>query len=310
MPTLNIGDKLFLRKKNKITRERVSLVTLIKNALVYSKPLSLVDDNATFRHHLQVSSDQVLKEMTSEKSVSRIVPFVKNYKIDMDLFKPKEYVSYNDFFIREIKPEMRPVSSQFNDKIVVSTGDSRVSVFKNIKQAQDLLIKGKKFNLERLVDGDMRLVDEFKDACFVNFRLAPQDYHHYHSPIMGKVTYLKGVAGTHWTSEPIALRSTIDVIGENEREILVIENSSGLKCLHIAIGASDIGRVHTIVETEEFVLKGQELGYFSYGGSDILVAFNRKIDFDSDLVYYTNRGIETLLECNQQIGVVRDLELV
>ena len=71
---------------------------------------------------------------------------------------------------------------------------------------------------------------------------------------------------------------------------------------YVAIGARAVGRVITVIKEGDTVKKGAEVGYFSFGGSDVLVLFEKFIKWDDDLREYSKQGIETLVKCNTKIG--------
>jgi len=101
------------------------------------------------------------------------------------------------------------------------------------------------------------------------------------------------------------LKSEVDVLTINEREVIEIVNKEkGMSIIFIPIGASEVGKVVTEVDVGQKLKKGDEIGYFTYGGSDIWVSFNNviKVEWDEDLVQYRKKGIETFVNCNVQLG--------
>jgi len=217
---------------------------------------------------------------------------------DFILELPSSYATFNDFFIREVKKEARPIPEI---PCIGSAGDCRLMVFDSIEEAHNLFIKGKRFSLENMVKNDEELVEMFKNASVANFRLAPQDYHRFHSCISGTVKKIVKIDGTTFTTEPKALKSDINVLGENERVLILIENELQ-KCLYIPIGAEAVGKVNLSIEEGNFVNQGDCIGYFDYGGSDILVFFEPRILWDQDIQIQSKKGIECLIKANEKIG--------
>jgi len=243
------------------------------------------------------------------ESANHIDSFVKYYSIDMSQFNPSEtsgYQTFNEFFTRHVRPECRPVASQQDDTVLTSPADSRLTVFDSIDQAKSLLIKGKNFTLPHLVGDDDELVARYKGGRCFNVRLVPQDYHRFHSPMSGKVTHNSRLGGTSFTTQKQALQSSVNVLISNERELVEVTNeTTGVRMLYISIGAAEVGKVTTLVEMGQQINKGDEIGYFSYGGSDIFVLFDTSsIEWDNDIKEQSQKSVETYIQCNQHIGKI------
>lgn len=234
-----------------------------------------------------------------------IKSFVKFHKLDMSeclVEDLDDYPTFNDFFYRRLKPGARPVDST-SDDIAVSPADSRCTTFSTVDEATELWIKGRNFTLEKLF-GDSRyenMVDP-RNCSMGIFRLAPQDYHRFHSPVSGTIGPIKYIEGEYYTVNPMAIRSTLDVYGENVRVIVPIKSNFGTVLL-IAVGAMMVGSTIITVKEGQLVERGDEVGYFKFGGLTVLVLFEkRNFVFDSDLVENSAQCVETLVRVGQSIG--------
>ncbi|KAJ3127196.1 hypothetical protein HK098_006648 [Nowakowskiella sp. JEL0407] len=190
-------------------------------------------------------------------------------QIDMTTFKkenPDDYKSFNEFFFREIKPEVRPVGSPEDETVIISPADFRSTVFDLLQCAKDLFIMGSQFDVFHLLGGKPHgnVIKEFASVSMLNARLAPQDYHRYHAPLSGKRD---------------SLESDVNVLTENERGVVVVDGDVCSYCF-VSIGASEVGSCVTMVNSGDVVKKGDEIGYFQYGGSDIIVLFNKPVNWD------------------------------
>jgi len=117
-----------------------------------------------------------------------------------------------------------------------------LNIFPTIDQAKKIWIKGEKFTLQNLV-GDT-LANEFDGSALVIFRLAPQDYHRFHSPVDGVVGTMKLYEnGALYTVNPIAIREKIDVYTENKRLVTTIKTPQFGNVLFIAVGATMVGSI-------------------------------------------------------------------
>ncbi len=303
----DIGTQIYDRHNKQVINERRPLKEHLEAELMYFDPIDKLDEKGFVRHELLTESIHMGHVNNKEKSVSKIPGFIKFYDIDMSQFqkeKPEEFRTFNDFFIREIKEGVRPIASPDDPLVVTSAADCRLTVFNSLEETTNLWIKGKKFSFEKLLNYDKELTDHFRNGSVANFRLAPQDYHRYHTPVAGTIEKITTVGGTLYSVKPKAINSEIDVLGENERDIIVINGANGIgKIAFVAIGAERVGRVTTFKKEGDVLKKGDELGYFSYGGSDVLVIFENKVKWDDDLMEKSLNGMETMLHVNERIGV-------
>jgi len=99
-------------------------------------------------------------------------------------------------------------------------------------------VKGKNFTFAKLLD-DAELAKDFEGGSIAISRLAPQDYHRFHSPVDGKIVHMGPTAGSqYWTVNPIAINSPANVFGENVRRVNVIESAEFGKVAFICVGAT------------------------------------------------------------------------
>mmetsp|Transcript_5655 Transcript_5655/g.6951 ORF Transcript_5655/g.6951 Transcript_5655/m.6951 type:complete len:117 (+) Transcript_5655:1335-1685(+) len=111
------------------------------------------------------------------------------------------------------------------------------------------------------------------------------------------------IDGTYFTVNPIAINQKIDVYGKNKRLVTSIETKEFGKVLFVAVGATMVGSINMTVQPKQSVKKGDELGYFAFGGSTCLVLFKQgSIAFDNDLMVNSAKPIETLIKMGDRIG--------
>jgi len=94
----------------------------------------------------------------------------------------------------------------------------------------------------------------------------------------------------------------VNVLCLNTRSIVTIQTENNGRVLFVPIGAEAVGSVKLIVQEGDTVKKGDQLGFFQYGGSDILAIFENKMEWDEDIRKHSLRSIETLLHVNERIG--------
>jgi len=188
----------------------------------------------------------------------------------------------------------------------VSAADCRLSVFSTVSNATRLWIKGSDFSLATLLKDD-GLADSFQGGSIAIFRLAPQDYHRYHSPVDGTVESNRDVKGTYYTVNPMAVRTDLNVFTDNRRVITLLSSPQFGQVAFVQVGALLVGSINlTGAQTAGTqVTRGQELGYFAYGGSTVVAVFQKgKVEFDADLIKWSLDGLETLVEVGERIGVL------
>jgi phosphatidylserine decarboxylase len=191
---------------------------------------------------------------------------------------------------------------------VVSPADSRCTAFDTVTAATELWIKGRNFSLAKLFNGNFGNLQgsalfEPLQCCIAVFRLAPQDYHRFHAPVSGTVTLIKHISGEYYTVNPMAVRLELDVFGENVRTLVAIETADFGTVIMVAVGAMMVGLIVLTVGEGDRIARGDEVGYFKFGGSTILVLFAKaRFAFDTDIVDNSAACIETLVRVGQSVG--------
>lgn len=232
-------------------------------------------------------------------SSSQIEAFIEFHQLDMSevLLPLDQFKSFNEFFYRALKPGARPCSAPDDPNIIVSPADCRSVVFDRITEATQIWVKGREFSIERLLGKAYpEDVERYKNGALGIFRLAPQDYHRFHIPVDGILGTPKTIEGEYYTVNPMAIRSALDVYGENVRIIVPIDSVAHGRVMVICVGAMMVGSTVITQEAGAKVSRTDELGYFKFGGSTLLVLFEPgRMNFDTDLVDNSKGALETLV---------------
>lgn len=213
------------------------------------------------------------------------------------LLPMEDFKNFNEFFYRALKPGARPCSAPDNPRIIVSPADSRSVVFNRMTEATKIWVKGREFSVERLL-GDTYPEDakRYVNGSLGIFRLAPQDYHRFHIPVDGIIDKPKQIGKEYYTVNPMAIRSALDVYGENVRVVVPIDSVAHGRVMVICVGAMMVGSTVITRKVGEKVNRAEELGYFKFGGSTILLLFEAgAMKFDTDLTDNSNGALETLV---------------
>jgi len=273
-------------------------------------------DSARIESLLKEQSIKQGRIFDSEQgALEHILSFIKTYELEKTLDQllkpdPKDYKTFNEFFSRRLKPDARPPASPDDDAVVCSAADCRLVVYEDLQSAQSIWIKGKKFSLASLFnDEQMASLDGFRDgAAIAVFRLAPADYHRWHSPVSGTIGPIKHVDGGYATVNPTAVNEDFNVFTENRRDVTLItmppkDGAPERKVALVAVGAMLVGSITWTVKQGDAAVKGDEQGYFSYGGSTCIAVFERgSIKFDDDLLENSRNALETQVRVGMQIG--------
>lgn len=213
------------------------------------------------------------------------------------LYPVEKFRNFNEFFYRELKPNARPCSAPDKPKIVVSPADCRSVVFNSIDDATKIWVKGREFSIARLLGPAYpQDVKRYTGGSLGIFRLAPQDYHRFHIPVDGIMDKPKLIEGEYYTVNPMAIRSALDVYSENVRIVVPIDSIAHGRVMVICVGAMMVGSTVITRKAGENVQRSEELGYFKFGGSTILLLFEPgKIEYDDDLIDNSNGALETLV---------------
>ncbi|HEY2810020.1 MAG TPA: archaetidylserine decarboxylase [Rhabdochlamydiaceae bacterium] len=233
----------------------------------------------------------------------KVRPFIKAFGVDTSEFldSVESYRSFNDFFTRKLKTCARAIAA--GDDVAILPADGRYLVYQNIDQCDGFLVKGKKFSLERLL-ADRDLAASYQGGSMVIARLCPTDYHRFHFPCECLPGIPKNIPGPLFSVNPIALKRNIDFLSENKRVATRLETTLFGPVLFIEVGATNVGTIHQTFTPGYPACKGDEKGYFSFGGSCIILLFKpNAIIFDTDLVEASQQKIETLGLFGQSLGI-------
>ncbi len=266
---------------------------------LYNNPVGELSLQAVIKR--KFASEWYGKRMDKPGSVSKIAPFIRKYHINMNDFQKKDYKSFNDFFIRELKPGAREIDTGKN--VVISPGDGKILAYEDIEY-QNFIVKGYRMNLHNFLRNDS-LARVYAAGSLILLRLSPADYHRFHFPVGGKLSPMVKIKGDYYSVNPIALRQDIRIFCENKREYQIIASKKFGNVLMSEIGATFVG---SIVQSHrgDTAVKGREAGYFKFGGSSVILLFRKgKINIDADLLRNTRNHLETQVLMGEHIAVAK-----
>lgn len=225
--------------------------------------------------------------MNSRLSKRKIKKFVSKNNINLSDYEKEDYSSFNAFFIRKIKPKLRPIG-----KKLIAVCDAKLSAYK-LTNDESFMVKGRTYTVSELTR------DTKKYQYALIFRLCVDDYHHYIYPDDGEIVSTKIIPGRLHTVQPIAL-SKYPVFHENTRVVTNLKCRNLANVCYIEVGALMVGKIVNLpVKTFK---KGDEKGHFEFGGSTIIMLIDKDIKIDKDILENTKKDIETIVKMGEKIG--------
>ena len=242
--------------------------------------------------------------MSRPSSAARVRPFIEQYGITDEHVKAADaFTSFNDFFYRKLKPASRPVDAA--DDSAVFPADGRHLGFAKASEVERVYVKGQRFDLGRLL-GDDKLAAQFSAGAAVFSRLCPVDYHRFHFPVAGEPGNARLINGPLYSVNPLALRDRLAILWENKRYITEIETEQLGRVLMLEIGATNVGSVHHTFVPTRMVEKGEEKGYFAFGGSATLTLFEPgRVQLAEDLLEQSAQQRELYAKVGDRMGTIQ-----
>lgn len=237
--------------------------------------------------------------LSSAHSKWLISKFIERNEINMDIYEECDYSSFNDFFTRKIKPDSRPVPEDLD--VLISPCDCLATVYP-IQENTTFSIKNTEYTLRSLLRSP-RLAKRFRGGYAYILRLTVEDYHRYLYSVSGKQSKNYHIDGTFHTVNPIA-NNYLPIYKENTREYTVIHSKEFGDVLQMEVGALLVGKISNHKQST-VVTRGEEKGFFEYGGSTIVVLTQKgRVTPRSDLLTNSKNGYETKVLQAHPLGIL------
>lgn len=226
--------------------------------------------------------------------------FIKAYKINMAEAKYEQanaYASFNEFFTRPLKDNIRPLATE--QDIVVHPVDGTISQLGDIVEGQLVQAKNHNYSLQSLLGGKPETAAPFLGGKFATIYLAPKDYHRIHMPVAGTLRQMIYIPGELFSVNPLTAENVPDLFARNERVVTIFDTEPGPLAL-VLVGATIVASIETVwagtitppagkqifrwqyPATGDTVIrleKGAEMGRFKLGSTVVLAFPANSIDF-------------------------------
>ncbi|WP_342607980.1 archaetidylserine decarboxylase [Vibrio tritonius] len=230
--------------------------------------------------------------------------FIKQYKVNMDEAlhsDPKHFSTFNEFFVRELKPGARPLVE--GEETLAHPADACVSQFGYINDGKLIQAKGHDFSAQELLGGDAELAKEFLEGDFATLYLSPSDYHRVHMPCDGTLRQMIYVPGDLFSVNPLTAENVPNLFARNERVVCIFDTPYG-PMAQVLVGATIVGSIEVVwagtitpprgntiyrwnypAEGEKAIRfkKGEEMGRFKLGSTVINLFAKDAIRFDDSM---------------------------
>lgn len=213
-----------------------------------------------------------------------------SYNMGDYLYPHDGWKTFNQFFARNFKPGYRPVAAVSDQTVIVSPADAMFAGQWEIRSDSHVTVKNMHWKIQELLEGSP-YKDRFTNGLFMHSFLNTTDYHRQHAPVGGKVVEARVIPGQVYlevVAEPIAgdesgyfyLKSVRTFNAPDNagyqfaqaRGLIVLDTPIGLVAV-LPIGMAQVSSVIITAEVGVTLRKGEEISYFQFGGSDIIVLF-------------------------------------
>jgi phosphatidylserine decarboxylase len=215
--------------------------------------------------------------------------FVKSYGVDMNDAEEPEigyYQTFNEFFTRPLKRDIRPLAP--GDNTLACPCDGTVSQAGPIRSGAILQAKGRAYSALELLGGDKAMAAEFANGRFATIYLAPHDYHRMHMPLDANLVRMIHVPGRLFSVAEWTVAEIPRLFARNERLVCYFETAAGPLAM-VLVGAINVSAIETVwtgqvlpprakkisefdySHTRKAISKGDEMGRFNMGSTVILL---------------------------------------
>lgn len=240
------------------------------------------------------------RRILNSKLSAYFVPwFAEKNGINMFEYEEKKFTSFNDFFTRKIKDGRRFITK--DDNMLISPCDGKISAYE-LTSTGTFIIKNSVYNASTLLR-DEKLAKRFLGGYALVIRLSVDDYHRYCYPANGYKSHNRKIKGFLHTVNPV-VNNYVPVYKENSREYCLLRTDNFGDIIQMEVGALMVGKItNHDISGKARILRGQEKGYFEFGGSTIVLFIEKdKVKLCDCFIKNTLDGCETKVRQGEIIG--------
>lgn len=225
--------------------------------------------------------------------------FIDKNGVDISEATCDVFKTFNDFFYRKLKFNARVI-----EEGITSPADGKILAFQSITDEAEFFVKGTAFCVSDFLRNEP-LAERYQNGAMAIIRLAPADYHRFHFPASGVVSDTVKIKGSYASVSPLALRKSLRIFCENKREYSCLKTTDAGEIIVAEVGATMVGSILQTYTPNSPVKKGEEKGYFKFGGSTVVLLFEPDtVKFADDILKNSKAGFETTVQMGQTIAQV------
>lgn len=225
-----------------------------------------------------VSSKFIAFFTKSRLSAWLIPSYAKIYRINQEEMEKSlnHYKTLQQLFIRKLKEGARPIDEA--EDSIISPVDAVIEDIGIISEQKDITVKGKQYSIPEMLGSDA-LAEKYLNGLFVILYLSPSHYHRIHSPISGVVTRQWSLGAKSYPVNRLGLKYGRRPLSKNYRMITEV-NSDGKHVAIVKVGAMFVNSIE-LTHPHDQLIKGQEMAYFSFGSTVVLLFEKDSVEIDS-----------------------------
>ncbi|MBF0275966.1 MAG: phosphatidylserine decarboxylase [Nitrospinae bacterium] len=216
----------------------------------------------------------------ADSSFSRfLIPFFITFfgvKVEDFTVGTEDKKSLNAFFMRPLKDELKTFSESATT--LISPAEGYYYHFPYVPE-DEFRVKSNLFTVKDFIGND-QIAEKFKNPYICVVYLTPKNYHRFHVPLTCKIIAEPNlIKGELLSVNFLAMQKFPNLYSINERVIYAFEDAFGNPFVMSAVGATMVGSMgNRLKETKKGTMlqKGIELGDFKFGGSTIVMVFEKE----------------------------------
>lgn len=228
------------------------------------------------------------------------------------------FKSWDDFFTRRFKEEVRPVVEPDNDNVIANACESApLQVVNDVSETSEFWLKGQPYSLQDMMNCDP-LAEQFIGGTVYQAFLSALSYHRWHSPVSGTVKKAFVVDGSYYLenryqhdddSAPNDSQPFLTAVATRALIFIDAGDPIGLMCF-IAVGMAEVSSCEITVVEGQHLNKGDELGMFHFGGSTHCLVFGPQVNIEFDFHNNTSPGLHhtTNIPVCSQIATINTIK--
>ena len=265
--------------------------------LVDHSPGDLLEGDAAFQGWVRTFAEDWGAFLDTPASAAGIASFLTNpdYHIGDYYEQPSGWRTFNQFFARRVRPGRRPVEDRCDDRVLVSPADSVHKGCWPIDDHSRVTAKGLSWSLMDLLDGSPHQA-AFRGGLFTHSFLNVNDYHWFHVPAGGVVREVRKIPGRARMDVIRGADGALEIVDgtgfqfTQDRGLIILETAVGLVAV-LPIGMAQVSSVNLTAQPGAVLAKGEEFGFFAFGGSDIVTLYEAgRVELDAVVGTHYNQG--------------------